>query len=113
MLTSTMAPGPTESTTDEPRDTKRHTKSTFMKRSHNNTLGNVAKSLALALALGGIIYGCGGSGGGGGGGGGTQTADLQAKKVTTEADALAWLSSGDFYKADLSSDFPNGSKGQV
>lgn len=58
-----------------------------------------------------LVIGCAGSGGSAGGG--TQTTELQAKKVATEADALSWVTSGDFYRRVLSSDFPNGSKGQV
>lgn len=42
-----------------------------------------------------------------------QTASLEAKKFATEALALAYLDTGDFYAKTLSSVFPNGSKLQV
>lgn len=43
----------------------------------------------------------------------TRTDVVQAKKVADETEALSWLASGDFYQKDLSSAYPNGSKGQV
>jgi ethylbenzene dehydrogenase len=42
-----------------------------------------------------------------------QTANLEAAKVGDETQALTWLAAGDYYEKALSSQYPNGSKGQV
>lgn len=85
-----------------------------MKVHRRNSL--LIQSLALSIGTTLAIAGCAGSSngvGGGGGGGGVATPELQAKKAANEAEALSWLSGGDYRQATLSSDFPNGSKGQV
>jgi len=38
---------------------------------------------------------------------------LDAKRVGNESEALAWIAGGDYYEKALSSQFPNGSKGQM
>lgn len=69
----------------------------------------ISQTMLVLPAL--LAIGCAGSSGGGGGGA-VVTPEVQAKKVATEADALNWVTTGDFYRQALSSDFPNGSKGQ-
>lgn len=81
-----------------------------MRRKHERSIWG--HTLALMLGTGGLIYGCAGSSSPiAGGGGGVAKPSLEARKATTEAQALALVGSGDFYEANLSSDFPNGSKG--
>lgn len=81
-----------------------------MKRNQKRSLWG--QTLALVLGVGALLYGCAGSSSPvGGGGGGVAKPNLEAKKATTEAQALALIGGGDWYEANLISDFPNGSKG--
>ena len=79
----------------------------------NRTRKLWALSLSLVLGTGLTIYGCAGSSAVTGGGGGVATPDLESKSVATEAEALSYLETGDYYKTDISSNFPNGSTGQA